>query len=687
VIKTVYNGIQVWLLDLQPDWDQQPVECEFSLVADAEAGLTNREGRRPFSATLRCKLSYSGLALEGKARELSGGLRQVKADPVVVPFWPAAVRWADRATRPIGSGLNIVFKEEFAQWEIYENVEPGWPAADDQVAPLLWGRLETKSPQWEGPEMAVFPVRLIEESQASYAVVPAAVAFANGPTPAGYGAAPKLFPFAVNFDSGIKANVDEVVLRTPIGFARQQMETFYAQTPARSQVSEHELITAIEAAQALEFFRQHGAGKSFWCPDFVSAVVLTADVGAADTVLHVKDTLAVITGDWIVFSTPDSVLGTARITAKTNNTVTIAVAVGVLMPAGTTLVSFLVLGKFGKRPLVTVQWKSLDNASVELALVEVPAEYAPAADETLGTTIGVLPTRCYLYEFSRTLDGVLFVDRFTSYESDLTFGGNTYHAKKIGNNEIVQGIFLDMDGVDIESDMFQGNPAGLMASLRMEAPLFCVIRQGEVNAGAAVNVAIVFKGEVTQASPKGSKITAKTVTAGSLFDRMVPCFTVQPDCNVDLFSMGCGLDQADWKFAAVVQDPGVAGYPFAFVLQTLTGVGADAIADLGAAAVGADYFALGWIEFGTGLTWQQRAILKSAAPVAGVLTLTLDRDPDPYPLIGDDVVLFPGCDLQFATCGKKYRNKANFMGQPFVPLSNPSLVQQNQTAGSGGGKK
>jgi hypothetical protein len=684
MIKTVYNGIQVWLLDLMPDW-AKGVQCDFTLVSDVEPGLTNREGRRPFSETLRLDFSYMGLANGGAARQLSGGLRQVKADPVVVPFWPAVVRWADRATRPIGAGLNIAFKEDFSQWEIYENVEPGWPLADDFVAPLLWGRLDKKAPEWIGPETAQLPVEFVEESQASYAVVPAAVVFANGPTPAGYGAAPKLFPILVNFSS-VKGSVVEVVLREELGFGRQQQETFYPQTPPREQQSEHLLGTPSEIGSVLDFFRQHGGGKSFWVPDFVSAVVLTADVQAADVVLQVQDTFSVITGDWIVFQTPDAILGTARITAKTNNTVTIAVAVGVLMPAGTTLVSFLVLGKF-RSPKLRVGWESLDVATVQLPMTEVPAEYAPAADETLGTTIGVLPTRCYLYEFSRTLDGVTYTDRYTSYESDLTYGGNVYSAKKISHAEITQGLFLDKDAVEIRSDNFNGNAIGLMAALKMEAPLKAVIRQGEAAAGAAGNVSIIFTGEVTQASPDGSKLVARCVTAGSLFDRMVPAFNLQRDCNVGLFSVGCGLVRADWRFTAVVQNPGAPGYPFGLVIQTLAGGGAQAIAALAAVAVGADYFALGWIELNAGLSWQRRAILKSTAPVAGVLTLTLDRDPSPFPVVNDAVVLYPGCDLQYATCKSKFANGVNFMGHPFLPLANPSAIQQNATSGSGGGKK
>jgi hypothetical protein len=240
-------------------------------------------------------------------------------------------------------------------------------------------------------------------------------------------------------------------------------------------------------------------------------------------------------------------------------------------------------------------------------------------------------------------------------------------------------------------DLFAGtepvgpNALALMATLKMEAPLQLVIREAEVSgAGEAVNASIIFTGDIVKVSPEGSKITGKAVSGGIMFDRLVPTWSFQRDCNVNLFSVACGLSKAAWKFAAVIQDPGDEGYPFEFVLEQLTGVGPSAIAALAADEVGETFFALGYIEIGTGEHWQTRAVLLSSDVAAGVLTVTLDRDPDPFPEIGDDVILYPGCDLTFARC-KALGNEVNFTGHPFMPLANPSLIQSN--SGSGGGKK
>ena len=144
--------------------------------------------------------------------------------------------------------------------------------------------------------------------------------------------------------------------------------------------------------------------------------------------------------------------------------------------------------------------------------------------------------------------------------------------------------------------------------------------------------------------------------------------------------------QSKWKFTAQIQDPGAAGYPFGFVLEDLAGDGTAAAAAITADKVDENYFAGGWIELGTGADWQRRSILLSTTPAAGVLTLTLDRDPRPFPEIGDEVAIFPGCKRRYLEdCKAKFGNELNFIGHPFLPYANPSLVQPTTT--NGGGKK
>ena len=188
---------------------------------------------------------------------------------------------------------------------------------------------------------------------------------------------------------------------------------------------------------------------------------------------------------------------------------------------------------------------------------------------------------------------------------------------------------------------------------------------------------------------KGSRIRAQCVSAGLLFDRKIPRFLLQQRCNYSLFAAGCTLLQSNWKFTATVSNPGTVGYPFTFELSSLARVTGSTPTYF------TDWFAGGWIEFGTGANTQRRPILRSTNPVAGVLTVTISRDPVPFPSIGNTVVLYPGCDGRKESCHAyngttnpqgKFDNFSNFGGHPFVPPGNPSLMKISSDI-VGAGKK
>ena len=214
-----------------------------------------------------------------------------------------------------------------------------------------------------------------------------------------------------------------------------------------------------------------------------------------------------------------------------------------------------------------------------------------------------------------------------------------------------------------------------------------VIRLGEAGLTVLSNE-VAFRGEIVRASVRGRIITARCAAGGSLFDRQVPRFRIQTGCNHTLFDVGCGLSKAEWKFVAKVGDPGAPGYPFEFELTDVARVSGPAPTFF------EHWFAGGWIEFGTGASWCRRPILRSSGVSGGTVTVTLSRDPDPFPATGDDVVLYPGCDGRDVTCKAhhaatnpqgKFDNWLNFGGHPFVPVANPSLVKVSESVG--GGKK
>jgi hypothetical protein len=686
--QTTYSGLGVWVLDVAPNW-QEGVSVEGSVVSQVEQSLTNREGRRAHGATLRLRSRFTIICEGEAARRVSGGLRSLKDEAVAIPLWPAARLWEAAGTAPIGGGLLVAYTEDWSEWEIYEaGSEPRWPVAGrDWYAPLVWGRLETREPRWLRADMLELLVEHTESSPAGWAVAPAAMSFGAGPGLTGYAVAPRLFPFEINFTGSGEVFLVSVI-RDQVGFGREPAQTFYTQLTAAERESAHYLSGTSEVGELLEFFRQHGGWKAFWVPEWTSAVRLTADVGAGDTVLQVEDTANIEAGDYVAFvRMGETALVTGKVQSKGTTTVTLTAAAGAAMSAGGTLVSRLLLARF-REPRVTVLWRSLEWAECSVTVRELPAEYSAAAEETLGTTLGELPARCWLYEFSRVLAGVTHTDRYTSFESNLVYGGQTYCAKKLTHGEVAQGLYLDRDQVEVQSDLWEGNPLLLLATLKMDAPLRCVIRSAVTVDGVnASGAGVVFTGEVESVGLKGSRLNGKVSSGGSLFERMVPRFLMQLGCNHGLFRPGCGLAKADWKFTAVVTDPGVAGYPFEFEVGSLARMTGPTPVYF------ENWFAGGWMEFGSGTGWCRRAIMLSSEVVDGVVTVTLDRDPEPYPEADDAVVLYPGCDLRAATCkgydaeantGGKFDNYLNFGGHPHLPVGNPSLITRRA---SSGGKK
>lgn len=679
MVPDSYLGQPFFLINDQPNW-VKGVRADVDVVADLTKSLSNREARRAFAATLRFSFSYQATVTHRRARATADALRDYQTQPVALPFWPGMVKWPDRYSMPINGGLKILFREDFDQWQVYEGIEPVWATNSDFVCPLLWGRLDKRELVWQDTSSAFFDVQFIEQSKPEWALTPVAQVWTNGPLPGdAYDAPPKVLPFGMDFNAP-RTGFNVSIIREQIGFGRTPQETLYAQTNARTHEGSSTLLSTGDVGNVLRFFMEYGPARIFWASNTFSAAVLTADIPAATTVLNVEDTYAIRPGDFLAFLYASGVQATARVASKTGNTITVDVAPGALK-RGLTTVAQLLLARFDKTRL-SLAWSEPGLAGVTLPVVEVPPEYAPAADEDIGTTVGELPARCYLYDFSRTLNGVVFTDRFTSYEGTLSLGsigGNAYTSQKLSHKEIRQGLQLDADEVTIDASIWTASPLLLIATLKSEAPLYLTIREAQVSGSLAINAATIFTGEVTAVSVKGSILTAKATPGGTIFDRRVPRVIFQRTCNNALFDAGCTLAKADWKFTAKVSGVGSPGYPFEFDLSNLDrAVGSDP-------TYSANYFAGGWLEAGDGLNWQRRAVILSTNPVAGALTVTLDRDPAPFLAVNDNVILYPGCDLQRLTCIQKFNNYLNFIGHPYLPLANPSLVKRDQT--SAGGKK
>jgi len=691
MISTTFAGQAVRILQARPNWAER-VQSTHELVLGSAASLSNREARRPHAAALRSSLSFRALLQDAELRALGTALRGLGKDPVLCPFWPAARPWSQRATAPIQGGLNLVWTADWSTWGLYTTVEPGWPAAGDNWAPVLWGNLGSRgdlaNASWYNSRLADLAIAIEEDGPAGYALAPVAGTVTAGPLPpTGYGTAPRLLPFVPHFER-LAESITLRIDRQGTGFRRQQAAEFYPQTAVRIQELAYQLRSGAEAAALMAFLRDHaGRGSAFWAPSWVSAAVLTADVASAATVLQVADSGGVLVGDYLALIHEGQVIG-RRVTAVGAGTITVSAAVGTDLPRQA-LVSHLNLARLDS-PRLTLDWTHTDLAETSLRVRELPTEYSPGADETVGTTLGQLPERSYLYDFTRDHGGTLLHDRFTSYESDVTYGGHTWVSADIEHRGIEHGMALDSGRIDLLSRVFDANPLVALATIRAEVPVRLTIMSADVAAGVASNIQILAAGEVDKAALRGDRINGHLTPGGRLLSQQAPRFEVGPSCNHMLFSNGCGLSRSAWRHTALINGAPTAVFPFAVSLDGLARTTGPTPTWF------ADWFAHGVLEIGTlgTATWQRRWILTSTGPISGAFTVQLHRPLDPLPADNTAVVLYPGCDLTEASCRAyhvstnplgKFDNFAAFGGHPQVPASNPSLVKLSSNLG--GGKK
>lgn len=492
MIQTVFNGAATFVVN-DPPTLTKGYQAEFSCVVDEQSSLTKRETRRSYSETLRVAVKCASVVSNANLRTLLGQLRQLKAQQVLIPFWPAVSFWSSRASMKITGGLLVAFKRDWSQYEIYEaGSEPGWPSDRDLVAPAMIGYLEKNEPRFQNGSQALWQIVFDESDRSDYALQFSPTAWGDGPKPAGYVDAPKMFPYRQDFRSSTDGFRFDMA-RDNFGFNRDRSGTVYPHEVYRAQSAQFTLSGSARIADFISFFQQNAAqGFPFWIPSSLESARLAAPAGIGATALTVTGSEALQVNDWVcVFTAAGPSF--AQIQTIVGDTVNLVAPFGVALGSGAQIFA-LNLAEFSGVKL-TVKWLSPELAIASFSWTEVRAETLIPGGETVGLTIGRLKRRIILFHFFRDYgNGTVTHQYFTNYERDVSWNGNTYSVAPFDLEEITKSLNLQDDSCSISSSManfdgslFVSNPLIQELAISGEVPLSLEVHFSEVDSSAVLD--------------------------------------------------------------------------------------------------------------------------------------------------------------------------------------------------------
>ena len=292
-------------------------------------------------------------------------------------------------------------------------------------------------------------------------------------------------------------------------------------------------------------------------------------------------------------------------------------------------------------------------------VVELPTEYSLA--ET-----GQRPV--FGYHIWSDFNGTVQDWYFTSHPLDITLAGQDYVAKRITHSALSLTSKADREEVTLETLYEVDNPLSLLLPLALSTPLWVEILEGNLASEDAP--APLFRGLALSASVQGRKETVRCASAMDSMRASVPAIMLQPRCNYRLYEPNtCRVDPDLHKVEVTL----------------VSALGRDIVlSGAGLAGKAAHYFAEGWVQFGSGSTYEVRTLLGSTAEAGGEVSLVLNA-PLTYAAATDAGILYPGCDGTDGACLLKFSNFANWGGHR-IPLRNLALKAMEIKAGSGGKK-
>lgn len=707
-----YNSAPLALCLAPPNW-AQPIKIEIQApVTDVTTALSRKETRSAFGVSARYSLEYTiDTADARQSTDLRLWLNRLRTEQLVaVPMWTDGVELSS----PVNAGATVLAKttinpvQSGAEWiilsagaSVYELVVVSgltsgaitlagsgatlnWPAGT-MMFPLLFGRL-LERPKFtaDTDELASGTIKFGENSPYARRL---------NPYP---GEIPVVGPGVPGFSGALLWDIQpdhtELIdhteleaLYSAIGLGREE-QSFAHQQFVRRGVQMTFLQGDREGIAKVTrmFVNRRGPALNFMVPDFRGNLRLTQSVPVAgdptrlpiEASRYTDSNYATEPGHaYIALVDPFSV-DPQHVATIDGTGVHLSSAIALFHDASSTKVSALLLARFAETEL-TWSYDTDGIATARIKFIEVPDEYS------LGAAANP-PERAKLYKFTEFVDVPVVRGYYTSYEQALTWSGSVWQPAPFGHKALTGDTKLG-DKVDLETWDFSqiagviaANPVRRILDGTLEGIMWCDIVEVNALAPDDASAFIEIAGEVVKLDTTGKEWKCSLDPFGRFLDGPLPRFYRQKVCNVPLFSPKCAYGRPtmreDFKSVGTI----VAKTPTSVDLAPVAG-------QPDPTAKAADYFAGGgWLEGGTGLTFERRTIKRSEV-IGGNLRLTFGRALL-WPAIGDTLRLWPGCNGSIETCQNVFDNRSNGRMHPQIPVKNPS-ANIGEMQQSSGGKK
>lgn len=685
-----YQSEAMALLLALPDWST-PITVEVSIPDDQETGLSGLVSARSFAESPRLTLAFKTyLASAADSTTLRLWLMQLQGQTMAVPMWTDQTEMANAiasgatsitktADNPVFSGASwIILSADASTYEIVTvnsivgntitlaaGTSNAWPAGT-MMYPLLFGKFHER-PKAEAITDETLTAQFKIDENSSYArrLNPFAGAIPTvGSGIASFSALP-LFDIQPSWEKPLDTTEVDIIYKQ-IGFLRQEQQQVYGNPVRRgTELTFYQASRAEIAKLARIYVDRRGRTRPFMTPTWKGDLRLTQDlpVGSNARLVPVEPTKFTDPGRplnpgdyYFAFVGSDGSVDCQQLTFIDFDGLHMVSAIVASHPFMTTKLSHLLLTRFADKKL-TLSYDTDGKATAKVKVIEAPNEY---------TGIVSLPEPVFLYRFTHQLSAPQY-SRFTSYENTfVTNTSETFLPGPFSHGSLKLSAKLDQEKLELESFNFSGNPLGLFIPFALEAKLIVDVLEADA-LNPSTPPKVIFSGRVAEVDAAGNEWKAICQAFGGVLERPFPNFFVQKVCNYVVYTPApcCGVDKNAFKSVGTIA---------AIATRTIdvTSSGANTLEAAAAALTPPQqYFALGFIEVGSGATFEQRMILNSIAITGGV-RLVLDS-PLRNAIVSSSINMYPGCDGAHDTCLNKFANLSRFGGHAFVPDVNPTI--------------